>query len=332
MDTMQRPLRDLRISVTDRCNFRCRYCMPAEVFGKDYPFLPKPEILSFEEIARLARVFCDLGVEKIRLTGGEPLLRRDLHELVAMLAEIPGERDIALTTNGSSLARHAQHLKEAGLQRVTVSLDALDPHIFARMHGTSVSPTQVIDGVDAALACGLGVKINSVIQRGVNEDQILELARFARQRGVTLRLIEYMDTGNTNGWSKKDVVGYEEMLDCLRQHYSLEAVAPDYPGETARRFRYADDPHEEVGFITSVTKPFCGDCNRARLSADGQLFTCLFSARGHDIKAAMRSGASDDQITGMIRGVWSARDDRYSELRQQIGSDQAKPEMSYLGG
>jgi len=332
MDTMQRPLRDLRISVTDRCNFRCRYCMPAEVFGEDYPFLPKPEILSFEEIARLARVFCDLGVEKIRLTGGEPLLRRDLHELVAMLAGITGERDIALTTNGSSLARHAQHLKDAGLQRVTVSLDALDHAVFTRMHGTSVSPEQVVEGVDAALGCGLGVKINSVIQRGVNDDQILELARFARQRRVTLRLIEYMDTGNTNGWRADEVVGFEEMLNCLKEHYSLEAVAPDYPGETARRFRYTDDLDLEIGFISSVTKPFCGDCNRARLSADGQLFTCLFSARGHDLKTILRAGVDDEMLAANITSIWSQRGDRYSELRQQSGNDQPKPEMSYLGG
>ncbi len=329
---MQRPLRDLRISVTDRCNFRCRYCMPAEVFGEDYPFLPKPEILSFEEIARLARVFCQLGVEKIRLTGGEPLLRRDLHELVAMLAGIPGERDIALTTNGSSLAHHAQNLKDAGLQRVTVSLDALDHAVFTRMHGTSVSPEQVVEGVDAALGCGLGVKINSVIQRGVNEDQILELARFARQRRVTLRFIEYMDTGNTNGWSPEEVLGYDEMLAMVQKHFSLEAIAPNYPGETARRFRYMDDQDQEVGFITSVTKPFCGDCNRARLSADGQLFTCLFSANGHDLKSMLRDGADDQRLAARIASIWSQRGDRYSELRQQTGSSQPKPEMSYLGG
>ncbi|MGB2351375.1 MAG: GTP 3',8-cyclase MoaA [Akkermansiaceae bacterium] len=329
---MQRPLRDLRISVTDRCNFRCRYCMPAEVFGEDYPFLPKPEILSFEEIARLARVFCGLGVQKIRLTGGEPLLRRDLHELIAMLAEIPGGRDLALTTNGTTLARHAQGLKNAGLGRVTISLDALDPHVFARMHGTSVSPDQVIEGVDAALACGLGVKINSVIQRNVNEEQIVELARFARQRRVTLRLIEYMDTGNTNGWRADEVVGFEEMLACLKQHYSVKEVAPDYPGETARRFRYTDDPDLEIGFITSVTKPFCGDCNRARLSADGQLFTCLFSATGHDIKSMLRAGVDDEALAANITSIWSQRGDRYSELRQQSDSDQPKPEMSYLGG
>lgn len=332
MDTIQRPLRDLRISVTDRCNYRCRYCMPAEVFGENYPYLPKPEILSHEEIARIARVFCRLGVEKLRLTGGEPLLRRGLHDLVAMLAEIPGEQDIAMTTNGSSLARYAKKLKVAGLQRVTISMDALDPKIFARMNGTGATPSRVIDGIDAALECGLGVKINSVIQKGVNEDQIVKLAEFGRERGVTMRFIEYMDTGNTNGWKLGEVVPYKEMLEILQQHFPLKAMKPNYIGETAKRFGYQDLADQEVGFISSVSKPFCGDCNRARLSSDGKIFTCLFAKHGHDLKSVMRDGGTDDQIAELIRSVWYARDDRYSELRSNIGGPQPKPEMSYLGG
>lgn len=331
-DTYSRPLRDVRISVTDRCNFRCRYCMPAEVFGEGYAFLPKTDVLSLEEIARLARVFCGLGVEKIRLTGGEPLLRRGLHELVAMLAEIPGERDLAMTTNGTALARNAKKLKEAGLDRVTISMDALDPEVFAHMNGVGAAPDRVIDGIDAALEHGLGVKINSVVQKGVNEDQILPLAEFARGRGVTLRFIEFMDTGNTNGWKLDQMVPYTEMVQMLHQHFPLEPMEPAHIGETARRFSYKDFPDQEIGFITSVSKPFCADCNRIRLSADGSLYTCLFASRGHDIKTALRDGASDEELVKLIAAVWGAREDRYSELRSQIGGTHTKPEMSYIGG
>jgi len=329
---MSRPLRDLRISVTDRCNFRCRYCMPAEIFSEGYEFLPKPEILTLEEIATLARIFCSLGVEKLRLTGGEPLLRRGLPDLVAMLADIPGEQDIAMTTNGAALGRYAKKLKAAGLHRVTISLDALDPDIFGQMNGVGASPDRVIEGIDAALEHGLGVKVNSVIQKGVNEDQILPLAKFARDRGVTLRFIEFMDTGNTNGWKLDQVVSYSEMLEELRKYFSIEAIAANYPGETARRFRYKDYPDQEIGFITSVSQPFCRDCNRVRLSADGQVFTCLFAAKGHDLKTALRDGASDEQMVELIGKVWSVRDDRYSELRSALGGTQVKPEMSYIGG
>lgn len=331
-DTFSRPLRDIRISVTDRCNFRCRYCMPAEVFGEGYSFLPKDNILSLEEITKLARVFCGLGVEKIRLTGGEPLLRRGLHELVAMLSEIPGERDLAMTTNGTALSRNAKKLKAAGLDRVTISMDALDPKVFAHMNGIGATPERVIDGIDAALEHGLGVKVNSVVQKGVNEDQVLPLAEFARERGVTLRFIEFMDTGNTNGWKLDQMVPYTEMVQTLHQHFPLEAMEPTHVGETARRFRYKDFPNQEIGFITSVSKPFCADCNRIRLSADGSLFTCLFASQGHDIKTALRDGASDEELTKIISAVWGARDDRYSELRSQIGGTQIKPEMSYIGG
>ena len=318
--------------MTDRCNYRCRYCMPAEVFDEDYPYLPKPEILSLEEIARLTAIFCSLGVEKLRLTGGEPLLRRGLVDLVSMLADIPGEHDLAMTTNGSALARYAKKLKAAGLQRVTISMDALSPEIFVRMNGTGASPERVIEGVDAALEHGLKVKINSVIQKGVNEDEIVKLASFGRERGVTMRFIEYMDTGNTNGWKLGEVVPYTEMVEAIGQHFPLEAIPCNYIGETAKRFGYQDLPDQEVGFISSVSKPFCGDCNRARLSSDGQLFTCLFAARGHNLKTLLRDGGTDGQITEVIRSVWAARDDRYSELRSQIDGAQPKPEMSYLGG
>ena len=331
-DTFSRPLRDIRISVTDRCNFRCRYCMPAEVFGKNYAFLPKPDILSLEEIVQLTRVFCDLGVEKIRLTGGEPLLRRGMPDLVSMLAAIPGERDLAMTTNGTILAKYAKKLKAAGLHRVTISLDALDPEIFAHMNGVGATPDRVIEGIGAALEYGLGVKVNSVIQKGVNEDQVLPLAEFAREHGVTLRFIEFMDTGNTNGWKLDQMVPYTEMVQSLHQHFPLEPLEPMHVGETARRFRYKDFPDQEIGFITSVSKPFCADCNRIRLSADGHLYTCLFASKGHDIKTALRDGASDEELADMIRRIWTVRDDRYSELRSEIGGTHVKPEMSYIGG
>ena len=306
--------------------------MPAEIFGDGYDFLPKPEILTLEEIARFAGIFCSLGVEKLRLTGGEPLLRRGMTDLIAMLVDIPGEHDIAMTTNGTLLARYAKKLKAAGLDRVTVSLDALDPEVFAHMNGVGASAERVMEGIDAALEHGLGVKINSVIQKGVNEDQIFPLAEFARDRRVPLRLIEFMDTGNTNGWKLDQVVPYTEMVRDLHQHFPLEPIDPNYPGETARRFRYKDFPDQEIGFITSVSRPFCRDCNRVRLSADGHIFTCLFASHGHDLKTALRDGASDAQMVELIRRVWVVRDDRYSELRTEIGDTQVKPEMSYIGG
>jgi len=331
-DTFSRPLRDLRISVTDRCNFRCRYCMPAEVFGDGYAFLPKPEILSLEEIARFAGVFCQLGVEKLRITGGEPLLRRGLCDLVTMLSEIPEAKDLALTTNGTLLDKFSGRLKASGLQRVTVSLDALDAEIFSQMNGVGALPEKVITGIDAALSEGLGVKINSVIQKGVNESEILPLVKFAREREITLRFIEYMDAGNTNGWKQDQVVPYTEIVQTLHQHFPLEAIDPNYPGETARRFRYKDLPDQEIGFITSVSNPFCQDCNRIRLSADGHIFTCLFASKGYDIKTAMRDGTSDEDLARLISGVWAARDDRYSEQHRENGGTQEKPEMSYIGG
>jgi len=328
---MQRPLRDLRISVTDRCNFRCRYCMPAEIFGPDYSFLPKPEILTHEEIARLAAVFCHLGVEKLRLTGGEPLLRRGLSDLIGMLANIPGERDLAMTTNAVLLGRHAEGIKAAGLQRVTVSLDALDPDIFGTMNGVGASPNKVIAGVDAALSAGLGVKVNCVVQKGVNESELLPLAEFARERGITLRFIEFMDTGNTNRWQLEHVVPSADVLAILNQKYELTSSQNPVLGETARRYQYSDLPSVEVGFISSVSQPFCQSCNRARLSADGQLFTCLFAEKGYDLKGLLRSDADDEALAAEVAGIWNGRTDRYSEIRAE-GGDRNKPEMSYIGG
>jgi len=305
--------------------------MPAEVFDDDYPYMPKPEMLTHEETAKLARVFCGLGVEKLRITGGEPLLRRGLPDLIGMLGEIPGERDIAMTTNGTALARNANNLKKAGLHRVTISLDALNPDIFSRMNGVGATPDRVIDGIDSALEHGLGVKLNTVVQKGVNESEILPLAEFARDRGVTLRYIEFMDTGNTNRWKLDQVVPSAVLLENLKAEYDL-AVSEPKVGETATRYHHVDAPEVEIGFISSVSQPFCRDCNRARLSADGQLFTCLFAAQGHDLKTSLRSGASDEQMADLIHSVWSARDDRYSELRGEIDGTQEKPEMSYIGG
>ena len=331
LDTLSRPIRDLRISVTDRCNFRCRYCMPAEVFGAGYEFLPKPEILTHEEIAKIARVFCHLGAEKLRITGGEPLLRKGLHELIEMLADIPGERDLAMTTNGVLLSRHAVAVKAAGLDRVTVSLDALDEDIFAAMNGVGASPKKVIDGIDSAQSAGLGVKINCVVQKGVNEDEILPLAEFARERELTLRFIEFMDTGNTNRWKHDQVVPSSALLKSLRESYELSSVEDVIVGETASRYQYDDIPNAEVGFISSVSQPFCHSCNRARLSADGQIFTCLFAEKGNDLKTLLRGDASSEDLVAEVAKIWTSRGDRYSEIRAD-GGDRSKPEMSYIGG
>jgi len=306
--------------------------MPAEIFGAGYEFLPKPEILTHEEMARIATVFCSLGVEKLRVTGGEPLLRRGLTDFIAMLCEIRGEQDLAMTTNGVLLGRHAERLKNAGLQRVTVSLDALTPEVFAQMNGVGATPDKVISGIDAALSAGLGVKINCVVQKGVNENEVLPLAEFARERGITLRFIEFMDTGNTNRWQRDQVVPSEDLLESLEKKYQLSPVSKTLIGETARRYHHADLPSTEIGFISSVSQPFCSSCNRARLSADGQIFTCLFAAKGHDIKSMLRDGASDAELTEKIAAVWSTRDDRYSELRAGLDQPVDKPEMSYIGG
>ncbi len=331
VDRLGRPIRDLRISVTDRCNFRCVYCMPKEVFGRDYPFLPRAELLTFEEIERLARTFAGLGVEKIRITGGEPLLRRDLETLLGMLAAVPGV-DLTLTTNGALLARKAQALRDAGLNRITVSLDSLDDETFRAMNDVDFPVERVLAGIEAALAAGLEpVKVNVVVKRGVNEAGILPMADYFRGSGVVLRFIEYMDVGHTNGWRLDDVVPAGEIVAAIDAAHPLEPVEPSYRGEVANRWRYRDGSGE-IGVIASVTQPFCGDCTRARLSADGKLHTCLFATRGHDLRALVRGGASDEELSTAIAGIWAVRDDRYSELRTAKTADLPKVEMSYIGG
>ena len=331
-DAHRRPLRDLRISVTDRCNFRCTYCMPKEVFGRDFRFLPRPELLTFEEISRLVRVFAGEGVTKARLTGGEPLLRRDLISLVAQLARVSGITDIALTTNGALLARHARALREAGLRRITVSLDSVDDAVFQSMNDVRFPVGRVIEGIDAALAAGLRpVKLNTVVRRGVNEAGVLDLARFARDRGCTLRLIEYMDVGTSNGWRLDEVVPAADLIAMIDSVYPLEPAEAGYRGEVARRFRYRDGLGE-IGIIGSVTQPFCHDCTRARLSADGRLYTCLFAGAGHDLRGPLRAGATDAELAGLIREVWIARTDRYSAERSASTTVRPRVEMSFIGG
>jgi len=330
-DTFNRPLRDLRISVTDRCNFRCVYCMPKEVFGPDYQFLPRAEILTFEEIARLARIFVGHGVSKIRLTGGEPLVRRDLHLLVGMLADIP-DLDLTLTTNGSLLARQARALKNAGLKRVTVSLDSLDNEIFKAMNDVDFPVEKVLQGMDAAAEAGLGpIKVNMVVKRGLNESSILPMARFFREKGYILRFIEYMDVGHTNGWRTDDVVSAAEIIKTISAEMPLESLEPNYRGEVAGRWRYKDG-RGEIGIVASVTQPFCRDCNRARLTAEGNLYTCLFAVEGHDLRGLVRGGASDDEISQAIARLWSRRTDRYSEIRSENTVSLPKIEMSHIGG
>jgi cyclic pyranopterin phosphate synthase len=329
-DTLARPLRDLRISVTDRCNFRCIYCMPREVFGPDHPFLPHAAILSFEEIARVARIFVGLGVKKIRLTGGEPLVRKDLHKLVRLLA--PLGADLTLTTNGSTLARQARRLKDAGLRRVTVSLDSLDDATFRRMNDADVPLATVLEGIAAAAAAGLApVKINMVVKRGMNDHQVVEMARHWRGTGHIVRFIEYMDVGSTNGWRMDDVVPSAEVVRRIGEQFPLEPADPNHAGEVAERWRYRDGAGE-IGVISSVTQAFCRDCNRIRLSTEGALFTCLFASAGHDLKGLLRGGAPDEALQNRIAAVWNARADRYSEIRTAETARLRKVEMSYIGG
>jgi cyclic pyranopterin phosphate synthase len=329
-DTRSRPLRDLRISVTDRCNFRCTYCMPREVFDAGYKFLPHDAILSFEEIARLARIFVGLGVEKIRLTGGEPLVRRDLHRLISMLQGLNVET--TLTTNGSLLAKQAQGLARAGLNRVTVSLDSLDDATFRAMNDADFPVARVIEGIEAASAAGLDpVKINMVVKRGVNDGGILQMAERWRGTGHIIRFIEFMDVGSTNGWRMDDVVPSAEVVRRISERWKLEPVGANYAGEVAERWRYVDGGGE-VGVISSVTQAFCASCNRMRLSTEGSLYTCLFAQSGHDLKSLLRAGASDDQIRNQIAAVWKARSDNYSEVRTAETAKAKKVEMSYIGG
>jgi len=329
-DTRARAMRDLRISVTDRCNFRCVYCMPREVFDAGYRFLPHDAILSFEEIARLARVFAGLGVSKIRLTGGEPLVRRHLHRLVAMLSELDAE--LTLTTNGSLLAKQADELKKAGLDRVTVSLDSLDDATFRAMNDADFPVAKVIEGIEAAAAAGLGpVKINMVVKRGVNDHAVVQMAERWRNTGQIVRFIEYMDVGSTNGWRMDDVAPSAEVVRRISERWPLEAIDPNYPGEVAERWRYVDGAGE-IGVISSVTQAFCSSCTRMRLSTEGALYTCLFAHSGHDLKRRLRGGASDDVLRNEIAAVWQRRTDRYSEIRTAETAKARKVEMSYIGG
>jgi cyclic pyranopterin phosphate synthase len=332
LDRRRRPLRDLRISVTDRCNFRCGYCMPKEVFGRDFQFLPRSELLSFEEIARVARVFAREGVSKLRITGGEPLLRRELERLVDMLARIPGIEDFALTTNGALLPPRARALADAGLRRVSVSLDALDDVTFHALNDVAFPVARVLAAIDAAAEAGMApVKINMVVRRGVNDDCVLEMAEHFRNSGHVLRMIEFMDVGTTNGWVREEVVSAAEIRERIHAIWPLRALRPDYPGEVANRFAYVDGAGE-IGLIASVTEPFCGGCTRARLSADGRLHTCLFGATGHDLRALLRNGAGDEEIAARLRAIWTGRTDRYSELRASRASQPHRVEMSYIGG
>ena len=347
VDTRGRPLRDLRISVTDRCNFRCNYCMPKEVFDKDYPYLPHSALLSFEEITRLASLFLAHGVRKIRLTGGEPLLRKNIEELIAQLAQlrtVDGKApDLTLTTNGSLLARKARSLKEAGLNRVTVSLDGLDDAVFRRMNDVDFPVADVLAGIEAAHAAGLShIKVNMVVKRGTNDHEILPMARHFRGTGTTLRFIEYMDVGATNGWRMDEVLPSAKLIARLRAELPLVQLDPSSPGETAERWGYADasgqhDPGlGEVGVISSVTQAFCHDCNRARLSTEGKLYLCLFASQGYDLRSLLRGGASDADIAAAIAPIWQQRSDRYSELRSTLPADNTqgarRVEMSYIGG
>jgi GTP 3',8-cyclase len=330
VDRLGRPLETLRISITDRCNFRCVYCMPKEVFGRDYAFLERQDLLSLEEIARVARVFAELGVRKVRLTGGEPLVRRNVEHLVELVHEIP-ELELALTTNGALLPQKAEALARAGLDRVTVSLDSVDDATFRALNDVDFPVQKVLDGIDAAAEAGLRVKINAVVKRGANDEGILALAERFRGTPHTLRFIEYMDVGHTNGWRLDDVVPAREIVERIDAAWPLEPLAADRPDDTAKRWRYRDGAGE-IGVIASVTEPFCGGCSRARLSAEGRLYTCLFAVKGHDLRGPLRLGASDDELAERLRGIWNRRTDRYSELRTSETASLPKVEMSYIGG
>ena len=337
LDRLHRPLRDLRISVTDRCNFRCVYCMPREIFGPGYAFLPRKDLLTLEEIARVAQVFAALGMRKVRITGGEPLIRRNLEHLIEMIDATEGVQDISLTTNGSMLtADRAVSLKQAGLKRLTISLDALDDATFKSINDVDYPASRVLDGIDNARAVGFSdIKVNAVVRRGLNEHAVLDLAKHFRHSGCIVRFIEYMDVGETNGWNLDDVIPAADLVDQIDALYPLEAVSPNYPGEVAKRWRYRDGAGE-IGFITSVTQSFCRECSRARLSAVGELYTCLFGTQGHDLRSLLRSGADDAQLLQAVSEIWQGREDRYSELRATATNvpvpGQAKVEMSHIGG
>ena len=335
LDRLGRPLETLRISITDRCNFRCVYCMPKEVFGRDYAFLERRELLTFEELSRVVVIFAGLGIRTVRITGGEPLVRRNVEHLVELLAQLErpdrGRLELALTTNGSVLAQKAEALAAAGLSRVTVSLDSLDDAAFRAMNDVDFPVQRVLEGIDAAAAAGLPVKVNAVVKRGANDGDLLPLAEHFRGSGHVLRFIEYMDVGSTNGWRLEDVVSADEIVRRISERWPLEPAAAERPDSTASRWRYLDGAGE-IGVVASVTQPFCGGCSRARLSAEGRLYTCLFAARGHDLRAPLRLGASDEELTEQLRAVWMRRTDRYSELRTAETASLPKVEMSYIGG
>ncbi|ANU13155.1 GTP 3',8-cyclase MoaA [Planococcus halocryophilus] len=331
-DHFQRPIRDLRISVTDRCNFRCSYCMPKEVFGDDYAFLPKQELLSFEEIHRLTKVFVAMGVKKIRLTGGEPLMRRGLPELVGKILSVEGVEDIGLTTNGLLLGNQAQALYDAGLRRLNISLDALDPELFGKLNGRGIDPSHILKQIDFAQQVGFEIKVNMVVQKDVNEHEILPMTAYFKERGITLRFIEFMDVGNDNGWSFKKVVTKKQILEKLQSVYKLEPVDKDYYGEVAKRYRF-EEGKGQVGFITSVSESFCSSCTRARLSSDGKFYTCLFATGHFDIRELIRNGLNDEELLEKISAVWERRDDRYSDERTELtAKNRNKIGMSYIGG
>ncbi|PID21599.1 GTP 3',8-cyclase MoaA [Sporosarcina sp. P3] len=332
VDQLGRPIRDLRISVTDRCNFRCTYCMPKEVFGDDFVFLAKNELLSFEEIERLARIFAQLGVKKLRLTGGEPLMRRNLPELIQKLHDIEGIEDIGLTTNAVLLGQYAQPLYDAGLRRLNISLDALDPELFGQINGRGISPELVLKNIQKAQDIGFTIKVNMVVQKGVNESEILPMAAYFKERGITLRYIEFMDVGNDNGWSFKKVVTKKEIYDMLAAEFDMEPAEEDYYGEVAKRYRYVGTD-AQVGFITSVSESFCSTCTRSRLSSEGKLYTCLFASDGFDLRELIRSDKTDGELYEVIANVWRGRKDRYSDERtEQTVKNRKKINMNYIGG
>ncbi|EEL82391.1 GTP 3',8-cyclase MoaA [Bacillus paramobilis] len=331
-DSLERPLQDLRISVIDRCNFRCTYCMPAEVFGPDYAFLQEEFLLTFDEIERLARLFISMGVEKIRLTGGEPLLRKDLPQLIARLTKLEGLKDIGLTTNGVHLAKQAKALKDAGLKRVNISLDAIEDYIFQKINGRNVSTKPVLKGIEAAKAAGLEVKVNMVAKKGMNDSQILHMARYFKEQEIQLRFIEFMDVGSTNGWNFEQVITKEQLIEKINRVYPIEPVQPRYFGEVAKLYRYVGSD-VEVGFITSVSESFCSSCTRARISADGKFFTCLFGTKGTDLRTLLRENISDASLLKILQHTWQYRTDRYSDERTAESTNKRpKVEMSYIGG
>lgn len=331
-DKLGRPLKDLRISVIDRCNFRCTYCMPKEIFGKDFVFMPKDQLLDFEEIERLARIFADLGVRKIRITGGEPLLRRDLPNLIQKLIDIDGIEDIGLTTNGSLLGHMAEKLKKAGLQRVNVSLDALDETLFQSINDSNVKPERVLKGIAKAKEAGLEVKVNMVVKKGMNDKEIIPMATYFKEQGIALRYIEFMDVGQSNGWDFSKVITKKQIFQALNNHFDLEPVEPAYLGEVAKRYRYRGT-NTEFGFITSVSESFCSTCTRARIAADGKMYTCLFAENGFDFRDMLRSGMQNEDIKVRIVNIWNQRTDRYSDERtEESAKNRNKMEMSYMGG